>query len=135
MQRQQSNPYLERSIQTATPAQLLIMLCDGAIRFCRTSIQAIENNDMETANEHLIRVQDIILEFVITLDKSSPVAEGLVKLYDYFVHLLIEANTNKIVEPVEEVLGYLIELRETWAEAAIAAKHESRPLVSTGNPS
>ncbi len=29
----QQNKYLETALQTATPAQLLIMLTDGAIRF------------------------------------------------------------------------------------------------------
>lgn len=132
MQRLQQNQYLERSIQTATPAQLLIMLVDGAIRFCRQGIQAIEQKDMEKANEYLVRAQGIIVEFVITLDKSSEVAEGLVKLYDYFVHLLIEANTTKTVEPIEEVVGYLLELKETWVEAAMLMKNGSQQLATTG---
>lgn len=132
MQQLQRNQYLETTIQTATPAQLLIMLCDGAIRFCRQGMQAIEQKDMEKANESLVRAQDIIVEFVITLDKSSPVAEGLVKLYDYFNHLLIEANTTKKVEPIEEVIGYLQELKETWVEAAMLMKNGSQQMATTG---
>jgi flagellar protein FliS len=127
------NKYLETAIQTASPAQLLIMLCDGAIRFCKTGIESIKQNKMEEANTNFVKAQDIIVEFVITLDKESPVAEGLIQLYDYFVFLLIEANTKKKVEPAEEVLGYLVELKETWVQAAIAAKNaqsvESRKMV------
>lgn len=132
MNMMQHNRYLERSIQTATPAQLLIMLVDGAIRFCRQGIHAIEQGEMEKANEYLVRAQDIVVEFVITLDKSSPVAEGLVKLYDYFNHLLIEANTTKTIEPIEEVIGYLVELKETWVQAAMLMKNSSEQLATAG---
>jgi flagellar protein FliS len=118
MVQQQKNKYLEATVQTATPAQLLIMLCDGAIRFCKLGIEAIHNNKHEEANTNLCKVQDIISEFVITLDLQSPIAEGLINLYDYFVFRLIEANTKKSVEPAEEVLKYLIELKAIWVEAA-----------------
>jgi flagellar protein FliS len=112
------NKYLQATVQTATPAQLLIMLCDGAIRFCKLGIEAIHNNNPEDANKNLCKVQDIISEFVITLDLQSSFAEGLINLYDYFVFRLIEANTKKNAESAEEVLKYLIELKAIWVEAA-----------------
>lgn len=127
----QQNKYLENAVQTATPQQLLIMLCDGAIRYLRLGIDAIRQQKPQEAHQHLIRVQDIILEFVITLDKSAPVAEGLIKLYDYFIYRLMEANAKKEIEPAEEVLGYLLELKETWVQAAILAKGGSQ-LVNHG---
>lgn len=132
MMQAQRNKYMETTIQTASPAQLLIMLCDGAIRFCKAGIEAIKQKNYEDANTNLIRVQDIILEFAITLDKSSTVAEGLIKLYDYFVHRLIEANTKKEAAPAEEVLGYLLELKETWVQAAVhAGKSSSKAAYGT----
>ncbi|MCD1260825.1 flagellar export chaperone FliS [Paenibacillus athensensis] len=114
----QRNKYLESTVQTATPAQLLIMLCDGGIRFCRLAIEALKNNNFQEANTNLVKVQDIVSEFSITLDRSSPVASGLLSLYDYFNRRLMEANIQKAVEPAEEVLGYLVELKETWVQAA-----------------
>jgi flagellar protein FliS len=118
MLQMQQNKYLETAVQTATPAQLLLMLYDGAIRFCRMGIAAIKEKKYDAANENLCKVQDIVREFAITLDRSSPVADGLLRLYDYFIFRLIEANRLKAPEPAEEVLGYLIELKETWMEAA-----------------
>jgi flagellar protein FliS len=113
----QRNKYLETTIQTASPAQLLIMLYDGAIRFCRAGIEAIRNNNVKDANVNLIKAQDIVSELIITLDRSAPVSESLLKLYEYFGHLLIQANIKKSAEPVEEVLQYLLELKETWIQA------------------
>jgi flagellar protein FliS len=120
MQYAQRNKYLETGIQTASPAQLLIMLYDGAIRNARSAIDAIERKDFKEAHRSLVMAQDIVSEFIITLDRNSDVADGLLRLYDYFLFRLIEANTKKVVEPVQEVLGYLVELRETWGEAAKA---------------
>lgn len=109
---------MESTVQTATPAQLLIMLCDGAIRFCRLGIEALKVNNYQEANTNLVKVQDIISEFIITLDRSAAVSDGLLKLYEYFGYRLIEANTKKATEPAEEVLGYLVDLKETWMQAA-----------------
>jgi flagellar protein FliS len=126
----QANKYLENAIQTASPAQLLVMLCDGAIRFSKLAIQAIQKQDYINANIQIGKVQDIVNEFVITLDRSAPVAEGLLKLYDYFLFRLVQANTKKEVEPIEEVIQYLAELKETWIQAARASNNNA---VRPGN--
>ncbi|WP_419875551.1 flagellar export chaperone FliS [Candidatus Pristimantibacillus sp. PTI5] len=118
MQLQQRNKYIQNTIQSATPGQLLIMLYDGAIRFCRQGIEAIKEQRYSDANTNLLKVQDIISEFVITIDRANPVSENLIKLYEYFNSRLIEANVKKSIEPVEEVLGYLVDLKETWIQAA-----------------
>lgn len=115
---QQRNKYLETTIQTASPAQLLIMLYDGAIRFCRQGIEAIKGNNYSEANTNLLKVQDIISEFIITIDRSSPISENLLNMYEYINMRLIEANLKKDIEPAEEVLGHLLELKETWYQAA-----------------
>lgn len=109
---------METTVQTATPAQLLIMLIDGATRFCKMGISAIEQNNYIDANLNLGKVQDIVSELIITLDRESAVADGLLRLYEYFNFRLIEANIQKKVEPAQEVLGYLLELKEVWIQAA-----------------
>ncbi|BFT68683.1 flagellar export chaperone FliS [Paenibacillus sp. P36] len=114
----QRNKYLENTVQTASPAQLLIMLCDGAIRFCRAGIEALKTTNYQDANTNLVKVQDIISEFSITIDRDAPIADDLLRLYEYFNYRLIEANMKKSVEPAEEVLGYLVQLKETWLQAA-----------------
>ncbi|OMF35828.1 flagellar export chaperone FliS [Paenibacillus sp. FSL H8-0548] len=115
---QQRNKYLQTTVQTATPQQLLIMLYDGAIRFCRQGIEGIKNGNYSDANTGFLKTQAIINEFIITIDRTSPVAENLLKLYDYFNMRLTEANISKKTEPAEEVLNHLIELKETWYQAA-----------------
>lgn len=129
MLKAQQNKYLQTSVQTATPAQLLIMLYDGAIRYCRAGIAAIEKNNFEEANRNIAKAQDIIIEFVITLDKKSPLAEQLLLLYDYFVNLLIEANMSKKPEPIERVIGHLLEMKETWIQASLTIKNNQKKMI------
>lgn len=128
----QNNRYLETSIQTASPAQLLLMLYDGAIRFCRAGIDGLKQKRYEEANKNLIKVQNIVKEFMVTLDQSAPIAKTLMPLYEYFNFRLIEANLNKDVAPAEEVLGYLIELRETWYQASKQASAQQGLNVKHG---
>lgn len=129
----QQNKYLETSIQTATPTQLLIMLYDGAIRFCKLAINALNDKNNQEANNYLIRVQDIISEFTITLDRNMPIADELLHLYDYFIRRLTEANVQKQIEPIEEVMGYLQEMKETWVQAALLIKNLSH-AANSGEP-
>jgi flagellar protein FliS len=119
IQSQQQNKYLEAAVRTATPAQLLIMLYDGAIRFCKKGIDAIQKQDYQGAHTNLVKVQDIIMEFAITLDRSVSLSEDLLRLYDYFLLRLAEANSKKNVEPIHEVVSHLMELREAWVKAAM----------------
>ncbi|MCD9022325.1 flagellar export chaperone FliS [Cohnella silvisoli] len=123
----QRNKYLETSVQTAAPATLLIMLVDGAIRFCRSGIENIRQSNYEEANTQLVKAQSIVSEFAITLDRNSPIAESLLSLYEYFNYRLTQANIKKSTEPAEEVLQHLIELKETWIQAsklAVSAQTE-----------
>lgn len=113
----QANKYLENAIQTASPTQLLIMLFDGAIRFSKMGIEAIRKQNFMDANMYINKVQDIVTELIITLDRSQPVADGLLRLYDYFLHRLVQANTKKEIEPLEELIVHFGELKETWIQA------------------
>ncbi|GIP40992.1 flagellar protein FliS [Paenibacillus sp. J31TS4] len=119
----QRSKYLETTVSTATPAQLLLMLFDGAIRNCRAGIEAIQQNRPADAHNAFSKAQDIISEFTITLDREAPIAADLLKLYEYFQFRLIEANTKKQAEPAEEVLQHLQELKETWYQASKLLAH------------
>ncbi|MEK4438364.1 MULTISPECIES: flagellar export chaperone FliS [Paenibacillus] len=109
--------YRQSSVQTSTPEQLLIMLYDGAIRFIRAGIDGLKHQDLEKINLNLGKAQTIVSELMSTLDSSYEVSKGLSALYEYVNHLLTQSNVKKESEPAEEALGYLTELRATWAQA------------------
>jgi flagellar protein FliS len=112
--------YQQSSVQTAPPGQLLVMLYDGAIRFTKAGIEGIESQDYEKANHNLQKAQLIIHEFIASLNFDYPISQNLMQVYEYMLYQLIQSNTHKKGAPANEVLGYLMELRESWAKAARA---------------
>lgn len=113
------NPYEEyqrNKILTASPAELTLMLYEGAIKFCNIAIMGIEQNDMEKAHTNIMKTQRIIEEFRNTLDRKYQVAEEFDKIYVYVLQRLFEANIKKDKEILEEVNTHLRSLRDTWKE-------------------
>lgn len=108
--------YNTSKILTASPAELTLMLYDGAIKFCNIAIIGIEKNDVEKAHNNIIRVQRIIEEFRSTLDRKYPVSEDFDRVYVYILQRLFEANVHKDKEILEEVLTHLRSMRDTWVE-------------------
>lgn len=110
------NMYQRNAIMTASPAELTLMLYDGAIRFCNIAIIAIEKQDIEKAHTNLKKAQAIISELRITLDHKYPVWEDFDRVYDYIYRRLVEGNMSKDVDIVEDALKYIREMRDTWKE-------------------
>lgn len=108
--------YQGNRVNTASPAELTLMLYDGAVKFCNIAIGALENGDKEKANTNLIKAQKIIVEFRSTLDFKYPVAQQFDIVYDYIYRRLVEANINKDKDIAEEALKYIREMRDTWKE-------------------
>lgn len=114
--------YANTKVQTATPAQLTLMLYDGAIKFCNLAISAVENKQIENANTYIQKVEAIIAEFRATLNFKYPVAKDFDVVYEYLQRRLLMANMKKDKEILEEVLGHLRTMRETWVEVMKTAK-------------
>ena len=108
--------YQNSKIMTASPAELTLMLYDGAIKFCNIAIAAIEKKDIEKAHNNIIKVERIINEFQATLDHKYPIAKDFDNVYKYIKKRLFEANVKKDAEILEEVLGHLRTMRDTWKE-------------------
>ncbi len=121
--------YREQQVNTATPDKLLIMLYDGAIRFCNQARIAIGSKNLEQAHVNLTKAQNIIIELMTTLNMDYEISQNLYSLYDYLYNRLVEANMKKDTAIIDEVIDFLTDLRKTWAEAAAKLKAESGPLA------
>ena len=114
--------YNNSKILTASPAELTLMLYEGAIKFPNIAIMAIQKNDIEKAHNNIKRVERIIEEFRSTLDHKYPVAEDFDRVYVYLLQRLFEANIKKDKEILEEVNTHLRSMRDTWKEVMAANK-------------
>lgn len=110
------NQYQRNAIMTASPAELTLMLYDGAIKFCNIALMALEKQEYENVNVNLKKAQAIITEFRITLDHKYPVWEDFDRVYSYIYSTLVQANIRKDAELIEEALKHIREMRETWKE-------------------
>lgn len=120
--------YQKSSIETASREQILIMLYDGAIQFLNKAKIAMENKEHEAIHNNLIGAQNIIQEFINSMDRevAPQLAENLISLYEYFLRRLVQANMKRQVEPIDEVLKYLKSLKATWEQAIIMAQKEAQ---------
>lgn len=108
--------YNNSKILTASPAELTLMLYEGAIKFCNVAILSVEHRDIEKAHINIVKTQKIIDYLRQTLDMKYPVAQDFENIYVYLSQRLVEANMKKDKEILEEVNGHLRSVRDTWKE-------------------
>lgn len=114
--------YQRNKILMASPAELTLMLYEGAIKFTNKAVMAIEKNDVEAAHNNIIKTQNIIAEFRATLNFKYPVAKDFDSVYEYLEARLTQANVKKDTEILEECLTHLRTMRDTWAEVMKTTK-------------
>lgn len=126
-----NNPYAaydENKIMTASSEDLTLMLYDGGVKFCNQAMIAVEKNDIMTANLKIQKIQDVVRELQITLNRDHPQADDIYNLYDYMYFRLIEANISKDLEILKEVTEMMKEFRELWKESVKIAREARTKL-------
>ena len=124
-----SNPYAQYNnskILTASPAELTLMLYDGAIKFCNIAIMGVEQNDIQKAHTNIRKVERIVEEFRSTLDRNYAVSEDFDRIYVYLLQRLLEANVKKDKAILEEVNMHLHSMRDNWKEVMRINKENSK---------
>ncbi|MBM4416703.1 MAG: flagellar export chaperone FliS [Chloroflexi bacterium] len=124
--------YQRLQTQTSSPAQLVVLLYTGAIRFLTVARQKLEAGDIESAHRSLLRGQEIVLELMVSVDTSvGPVAQNLFDLYEFIHRHLIQANIKKDSAMILDVEVLLRELLPAWEQAIAADARGSHARVST----
>lgn len=116
------NAYKQNSVNTASKEQLLLMLVDGAVKYTKIARLAILDRNIERAHKELVRVQDIFLELMITMDRSSKAMDDLYQLYEYIKNELAKANMKKDIKIIDGVLPLIEEVRDMWHEVDMRIK-------------
>ena len=110
--------YQRAQIETASPTRLVIMLHEGAIRFCQIALDAMAQKDLHTQHVNLLKAQRIVSQLLGTLnrDRGGDIAENLFRVYPHMLELLVEANLRDLPQPVQTVQAMLRDLRDSWLE-------------------
>ena len=116
--------YQNNKIMTASPAELTLMLYEGAIKFCNIAELAIEQKDIPKAHANIVKVERIIDYLRQTLDMQYVVAQDFENIYSYLSRRLVEANIKKDKEILEEVNMHLRSVRDNWKEVMRVVKEK-----------
>lgn len=131
MYAQAYDQYKKTSVETLSPGKLLLMLYEGAIKNVRLGKEGIKENDYSKAHNHIIKAQDIVTELMVTLNMEYDIAKQLYSIYDYLYRRLVEANVKKDASLLDEVEGFLTELRDTWQEVV---RKQSMEMMNNSRP-
>lgn len=108
--------YNNNKVLTASPAELTLLLYEGAIKFCNIAIMGLEENNIQKTHDNIKKAQAIIEELQATLNHSYKVAEDFDNVYRYIYDLLVQANMHKDKEILERALTEIRGMRDTWKE-------------------
>ncbi|MCM1567156.1 MAG: flagellar export chaperone FliS [Dehalobacter sp.] len=120
--------YKQNSIISADKGELTLLLYDGAVKSIKQGIKFIEEKKIQDVHNSIIKAQEIITYLSETLNMEYEISGNLSSLYEYINRRLFEANMKKDKYILDEALGLVVDLRDTWREAVKIAK----PLIACG---
>ncbi len=110
--------YQSDGMATASPRKLLVLLFDRLVKDFDQAREAMVAGRVELAHNALVHAQEIVHELRLALDPEVwDGAEQLVSIYDYVYDLLIQANQEKSLAPLEEGYQLILPLHEAWTTA------------------
>ena len=113
--------YLEASINSASPEELIIKVYDALLLFARQAIDVMESRpaDVQARHDLLRRAQRAcaLLMGSLKMDLDSEIPGNLFRIYEFWHHQLVAANMQGDATKVRELLPLIVGMRETWVEA------------------
>lgn len=125
------NQYQQNQIMTASKEQILLMLYDGAIKFCRQAMAASKDGNVPEKLGRIAKVFAIIVEFSNSLNHEigPEIAADLDGLYQFMLRELNSARKDTTGVHLENVEKLLVDLRLTWGEAVEINKKDLSALA------
>lgn len=126
-----NNQYLQNQILTASPEQILLMLYDGANRFCNQAIAASDRGKTTEKLGWISKAYAIISEFSDSLnhDIGGEIAADLDGLYQFMLRELNKARQDITSQHLRVVADLLRDLRQTWGDAVEINRTEQGQLI------
>ncbi|MGO4887009.1 flagellar export chaperone FliS [Anaerobacillus sp. MEB173] len=117
----------EEALHKKSPQEITALLYEACMNNLELAITAINEQDLLEANEKLKKAIDILHRLGAGLNyEAGIIADQLDAVYNYMVDKLIQANYNKEITPIEEVLNMLQTITIAWNQA-MAKKSDTQP--------
>ncbi|WP_163151910.1 flagellar export chaperone FliS [Anoxybacillus sp. MB8] len=108
----------EEAVYKKTPQQLTALLYEGLIESVEEAIASTKKGDYSYANKLLQKANDILQRLGVGLNYDAGIiAHQLDALYNYMAERLIDANMQKDVAMMQEVLTIAKDIATAWNEA------------------
>ncbi len=110
--------YKSVQIQTCSPAQLVLLLLEGVIRFAAEADHAMAQGNRARVGERTGRCHAILEELAGGLDMTDTtgLCENLMGVYGFCMRRLVEANLKQDRDILAEVPKVIRPIRDGWAE-------------------
>jgi flagellar protein FliS len=119
----------------STP-QLVLMLCDGAIRYTREAADHMHNNRWSEKGVAIESAIECIGELRKTLNvaEASDIVKQLDRTYSFLSTKLIIGNTRRDISQLHQVADALSQIRSGWADLFDRLKTEGAltPSMTAG---
>ena len=128
--------YRDTGVKTASQGKLVVMLYDEAIRQLSYAVSylmggnKIEAQNIEQFSKHIMKVQEIITELMISLDMEAGGDKNLMSLSIYFNQELLNISISHDRTKITFIQDMLMQLRDAWAEAATESGREPAPVMN-----
>lgn len=131
-----TNPYeqyMENSVLTATPLELVTMLYRCALDSIAEARQCLRAGDIAGRSKRVTRAFDAVTELLLSLDheKGGEVSRNLADLYAYIQQQILLGHVNQAEENFAEAERLLSTLLESWTAIA-RAEREAAPETAAG---
>lgn len=110
--------YLQSTVTTSSPVDLVIRLYDGTIEFLEKAATAIGMNEVAIKLRYIEKSLAIVDELSrsLNMEAGGIIAMNLKELYDYISREMVLANAANDPEKLRHIIGIIKKLREGWVE-------------------
>ena len=126
--------YKSANVETADRGKLLIMCYDVAIKNGMAVVGLpADFKNIEQRNKHLYKMNDALTELISALNfevGGGEIANNLYRLYEYMQYRINQSIAHPDNAHIQEILGYLTELRDAWKVAAQTVRLSANGEVS-----
>lgn len=115
---------VESSLTSADPHQIISMMYNGLLESIAQAKGAIVRKDFGTKGVKITKAINILQALQNSLDnKSEPiVSQRFTDLYSVCIDLLIDANISLELDVLDQVISYILPLRDAWVQISIEDK-------------
>lgn len=112
----QANAYLRTQVMSASPAELRMMLLDGAVRFTKQGRQGLAERNHELVFTGFSQARAIVTELMTSMrhDVSPELCEKVRSLYAYIFQELVAASLESDIQRADAVIELLEFEADTW---------------------